>query len=161
MKIASVAMAFCVTIFLFTANAGTVYKVVGPDGKITYSDHEPEKGQSSKALNFNDLPSSPVPPLPAEANKAKAALQARTSPVAEVQSRNVIFTASWCGYCKKAKVYLRNKGISIGELDIDTPSGRESYRSAGGSGIPLLLYQGKRVQGFSEPAYNAVFMQAK
>jgi glutaredoxin len=133
---------------------------VGPDGKITYSDHEPEKGQSSKALNFNDLPSSPVPPLLAELNKPKISQQSRPPP-AEVQSRNLIFTASWCGYCKKAKAYLRNKGVSIGELDIDTPSGRESYRNAGGSGIPLLLYQGRRVQGFSEPAYNAVFVQAR
>lgn len=160
MKIATVPIVLCATIFLFNANAGTVYKVVGPDGKITYSDHEPEQGQSSKALNFNDLPSSPVPPLPAELNKPKTAQQSRPPP-AEVHSRNVIFTASWCGYCKKAKAYLRNKGVSVGELDIDTPSGRESYRSMGGSGIPLLLYQGRRVQGFSEPAYNAVFVQTK
>jgi glutaredoxin len=155
-----IAIVLWAVIFLLNANAGTVYKVVGPDGKIAYSDQEPEKGQSSKALNFNDLPSSPVPPLPAELNKPKTAQQSRP-PSVEVQSRNVIFTASWCGYCKKAKAYLRNKGVSVGELDIDTPSGRDTYRKAGGSGIPLLLYQGRRVQGFSEPAYNAMFVQAK
>src|SRR5215813_3813688 len=45
-----------------TAPAQTVYKSVGPDGSVVYSDKPPADGKIDKVIEFPDLPSSPVPP---------------------------------------------------------------------------------------------------
>ncbi|MBS1189755.1 MAG: Glutaredoxin [Rhodocyclaceae bacterium] len=34
-----------------------------------------------------------------------------------------LYSASWCGYCRKAKAYLGERGIPYQEIDIDTPEG--------------------------------------
>jgi len=69
----------------------------------------------------------------------------------------VLFTTSWCAYCKKAKAYLANKGLSYKEIDIESNGGAASYAQAGGQrGVPLLFKNGQRVLGFSTTAYDAL-----
>jgi glutaredoxin len=61
----------------------------------------------------------------------------------------------WCGYCAKARAWLSDKGIAYREIDIDTPDGMASFAQAGGGkGVPLLVANGGRVQGFSPSAYS-------
>jgi glutaredoxin len=70
----------------------------------------------------------------------------------------VIFTAVWCGYCTRAKSYLAEKKIPYQEYDIDTPNGMRAYVEAGGGrGVPVMLWNNQKVQGFSRPAYDALF----
>lgn len=142
------------------ASADTLYKSVGPDGKVTYSDRPPASGSIQKTLSFENLPASPLPDSVLTYRKElQASLQKRLSGAAPRTSSGVqLFTAAWCGYCRKAKAYLAEKNIRYQELDIDTPDGQQSFVQAGSaSGIPLLLAKGKRVQGFSKGAYDAFF----
>jgi len=41
--------------------AETVYKSVGPGGRITYSQDPPSAGKVEKTLSFTNLPSTPLP----------------------------------------------------------------------------------------------------
>jgi glutaredoxin len=152
-------------LFATGASAATVYKSVGADGKITYSDEPPANARESKTLKTEEAPATPLPPavLKYQAELRKS-MQGRSDDAAKVDSagRTVLFGASWCGYCKKAKAYLNAKGVKYNEYDIDSPDGAKAYLNAGGSGgVPLLLVDGRRLRGFSEASYDSIFSAKK
>lgn len=143
------------------ANAQTVYKSVGPDGKIVYGDRPPAEGRVEKTLKFENLPSSA---LPASASSYVEQLrkQRASSTVSAPTSGVVLYMADWCGYCTKAKADLAGKGIAYQEINIDTKDGMAAYvQAGGGKGIPLLFAKGQRVQGYSAAAYDELFSRRK
>jgi glutaredoxin len=141
-----------------SAAAETVYKAVGPDGEITYSDKPPtDKARTTNTLEFRNLPSSPLPAhvlrfreqLEKSAeSRIKAARAPRAGDVA-------LFSASWCGHCKRAKAHLAADQIAYVEYDIESVEGMRAFIGAGGSGgVPLLVAGERRIQGYSAPAYD-------
>jgi glutaredoxin len=145
----------------FSAQAGTVYKSVGPDGRIVYSDQPPVDSKVEKTLDFANLPVSPLPPsvLRYREELQKSVQKRLADPGNKADStQTVLFSAEWCGYCRKAKAYLAEKGIRYREYDVDTPEGSRALAELGeGKGIPVLVRNGRRTQGFSRAAYDAVF----
>ena len=131
--------------------AETIYKSVGPDGSVVYSDHPPANGKVEKKFEFADLPSSAV--------AGEQARDAKPAPATNTASPGgtALFSASWCGYCRRAKAYLAQKGIPYRNIDIETADGRRQFASAGGGGIPLLFNGGKHIRGFSADGYDAFF----
>jgi glutaredoxin len=165
-----IAVLLCVVLRVFlcalclcsAAHAEKLYKVVGPDGKITYTDRPPEDGKSK--ISTMEIQSAPSTPLPDAVLKYQAELQKsmqnRLAAAKEMGSIGtpVLFSAAWCGYCTKAKAYLSAKKINYREVDIDTEDGAKSYFEAGGkTGIPLLVAGAKRQQGFSDASYDSFF----
>ena len=159
---------FRLAIFLVVAvsattalHAQSLYKSVGPDGKIIYSDRPPVEGRIVKTMKFENLPSSALPASATsnvEQLRKNKVLPPSTIPVGSV----VLYSASWCGYCKKAKSYLASKNIRYQEVDIDTKDGMVAFaRAGGGKGVPLLIAGDQRVQGFSDDAYDALFANRK
>ncbi len=152
----SAAILICIALDLTpNADAQTVYKSVGPDGKVVYSDSPPVDGKNARKLKFDNLPASPLPaPARASVEQQKRSMSTAVPATTAV----VLYSASWCGYCKAAKAWLGSRGIAYREIDIDTDSGRAYFAQAGGgNGIPLLVAGGQRVQGFSQAAYEALF----
>ncbi|MBS1143043.1 MAG: hypothetical protein H6R14_449 [Proteobacteria bacterium] len=140
-----------------TAGADNVYRSVGPDGRVTYSDHPPTTGKVQKIYSFENLPASPVPESTLNFRQdAEKSMKKRLA--AQPASGTVLYSAEWCGYCRKAKAYLNNRGVAYQEIDIDTPDGKQAFSAVGrGGGIPLLIANGQRVQGFTAAAYDALF----
>jgi glutaredoxin len=147
---------FCATFTIApVASAQAVYKSVGPDGKVVYSDSPPVDGKNTRKLKFDNLPASP---LPAPARASVDQLKRSPSTAVPVTTAVVLYSAAWCGYCKAAKAWLGSRGVAYREIDVDTESGQAAYAQAGGgNGIPLLVAGGQRVQGFSAAAYDALF----
>ena len=81
----------------------------------------------------------------------------KTSSSAAHLSEVVIYSASWCGYCAKAKAYLTKKDIKYQEISIETDAGLASLANIGGQGVPLLLIGNHMVQGFSSGKYDEFF----
>lgn len=150
----------CLAVFVITStftsigvSAQSLYKSIGPDGKIVYSDRPPTEGRLEKTLEFKNLPSNTLSPTQLEQLKRQKSGQKSV-----YSDQPVIYTTNWCGYCKKAKAYLSSKGISYKEFDIETDSGMVAYAQAGGTGgVPLLVHRGQRVRGFSAQAYDSLF----
>ncbi len=141
--------------------AQTLYRSVTPDGKVVYSDHPPAQGRVVKTLTPADSASTT---LPVSAVEQLRRLQALAPTVARRPAGGgvVLYSAAWCGYCKKAKAYLDGRGVAYREVDIDTQDGLAAYaQDGGGKGIPLLIADGGRVQGFSPAAYDALFARRK
>jgi glutaredoxin len=155
----SLTLALIAAAFTGAVHAQTLYKSVDPSGKIVYSDQPPVAGSVQKTMKLESLPVSVVPgaaPSPAASpSQAPAGTQAAAQPRGEV----TLYMATWCGYCKAAKAYLGAKGIAYREFDVDTPTGKAAFAPLGARGVPVLLTNGQRVNGFSAQSYDAVFSQ--
>jgi mycoredoxin len=67
------------------------------------------------------------------------------------QSGVVLYSASWCGYCRSARELLKREDIPFTEYDIEASDhGEKIYRALGGGGIPVLEIGKKVVRGFDE-----------
>lgn len=145
------------------AGAQTVYKSVGPDGRVVYSDHPPANGRVEKTMTFENLPSSELPASSSSYVEQLRRMHARdaaaqASAATSAGAGPVLYAAAWCGYCKKARAWLGGHGVAYREVDVETPAGVEAFAQAGGGrGIPLLVANGRRVQGWSPAAYESLF----
>ena len=136
------------------AAAQTLYKSVGPDGKIVYSDKPPASGKVEKTLDVQTLPNTAIPP---ETVKELERLKREGKGHAVPSAGLVLFSAGWCGYCRQAKAHLAQRGVSYREYDIDTPDGKAAFAQAGGGGgVPLLIKNGEKVRGYSREGYEAL-----
>ena len=143
------------------ACAGTLYKSVAPDGRVVYSDRPPESGKVEQTFNFESLPASPMPESVSRYRQdLEKSMQKRLADSGTRSSGTpVIFVAQWCGYCRQAEAYLKEKKIGYQRHDIETPEGKKAMvdAGAGGRGIPVLFSGGQRVVGYSRGAYDALF----
>ena len=143
----------------------TVYKSVGPDGRITYSQDPPSAGKVEKTLSFTNLPSTPLPESVLRyREQLEKSMGKRLDDSAKPRAGGpaVLFMAQWCGYCKQAKRYLSEKAIPYQEYDIDTPVGMRAFVELGaGKGVPVMLWNNRKVQGFTRAAYDALFSASR
>jgi glutaredoxin len=137
-----------------------LYKSVGPDGRIVYSDRPPAEGRLEKTITYYEQPSSGLSPqLLAYLEQLK-----QRSPTSKAASGGgtVLYMAEWCGYCRQAKAFLASRNIPYREFDIDTQEGLAAYAGAGGGkGIPLLVHGDARIRGFSVATYENVFAKVR
>lgn len=67
----------------------------------------------------------------------------------------IIYTTSWCGYCRKAIEYLRSLGVNYTEYNVgkDKAKKKEQLEKSGGhGGVPLLDIEGIIVRGYNPQA---------
>lgn len=71
----------------------------------------------------------------------------------------VVYTTSWCGYCRKAKALLTQKGVPFVEKDVekDPKASEELAEKAARAGVqprgvPVLDIRGKLILGFDAQA---------
>jgi glutaredoxin len=91
-----------------------------------------------------------------------AAREARPEPTAVATSDEVVvFGASWCGACRQAEAYLRERYVPFVEHDIERePEARADMqrraRAAGitANGIPIIDIRGRVMQGFDPGAVD-------
>jgi glutaredoxin len=140
-----------------TASAQTVYKSVGPDGKVVYSDHPPTTGRLEKTMKFQ-LQSSALPASAVSFMEQFRKNHPNDAPQAAAAKGVTLYSAVWCGYCRKAKAWLGEHGVAYANVDVDTPGGAQALaRAGGGTGIPVLVVDGRPLGGFSADAYAAAF----
>ena len=61
----------------------------------------------------------------------------------------VMYTASWCPYCARARDYLKRHGVEFDERDIEASvDAAVEYESMGAVGVPVLLIGEHRMDGF-------------
>lgn len=70
----------------------------------------------------------------------------------------VMYSAVWCGVCKKAKQYFDSNNVNYSEYDIDTSSkGKRDFKRMGGKGVPIILVGEKRLNGFSQATFETIY----
>ncbi|MEO5658854.1 MAG: glutaredoxin family protein [Polaromonas sp.] len=120
--------------------AQQVFRIVGPDGKVTFSDRPPPSASNARVSDANAGPAAAVSPgLPFELRQV-----ALKYPV-------VLYTADNCAPCGAARSMLTNRGIPFGERTIRTAEDNEALqRLSGESSIPFLTIGSQQLKGFSD-----------
>ncbi|WP_284614402.1 glutaredoxin family protein [Aquabacterium humicola] len=123
------------------------YKVVGPDGRITYTDRPPPaaQGQVSAMRRDGAVASTPAAPLPAELRPVVARF-----PV-------VLFTAPECELCDNARTMLKQRGIPLTERQVMRQEDLVAVERATGSrGMPAMTVGAQAINGWSSSQWNAL-----
>lgn len=134
---ASVAALSAGVLLLSAAPAFALYKVVGPDGKVTYTDR-PDVSTDKKVQ--------PVNARGGVANDVAAPFEvreaARRYPV-------TLYVAPDCAPCDDGKQFLRQRGIPFSEkLVSNVEDGQALQRLTGGSSLPVLTVGAQIVRGW-------------
>jgi len=65
--------------------------------------------------------------------------------------RIIVFSTPNCGWCRKLKSYLREKGFKYRDVDIskDIKAADDMVRKTGQKGVPVTLINGRSIVGFN------------
>ncbi|WP_395702445.1 glutaredoxin domain-containing protein [Aquabacterium sp.] len=136
---------FSAALLCLAGSALAQYKVVGPDGKVTYTDRPPvaEPSANIKQLGRTSAQASAASNLPAELR-----------PI--VQRFPVVFySAPECGPCDSARALLKARGIPMTERQVLTTDDLPALERATGSrSLPALTVGGQTAAGYSESQWH-------
>ncbi|HKB92809.1 MAG TPA: glutaredoxin [Gaiellaceae bacterium] len=64
----------------------------------------------------------------------------------------VMYTTPWCGYCRRAKALLEERGIPYEEIELDDdPAFRRKLMDlTGGWTVPQIVIDGRAIGGYAE-----------
>lgn len=120
--------------------AQPVYRIVGPDGQVTFADKPPVTPASKVTPVNNALPSSAPSgaPLPFELRQVVGKY-----PV-------TLYTSSNCAPCDSGRSLLSARGVPFSEKTIATAQDAEALQKlSGNNSLPFLTIGAQHVAGFS------------
>lgn len=122
--------------------AWALYKVVGPDGKVTYTDRPPAD-KPAQALRTNGSVSSSAN-LPFELRQI-----AGKYPV-------TLYTSKDCAPCDSGRQSLRQRGIPFAEKSVETDADLQALqRLENTQQLPVLRVGNQQVKGYSESEWQS------
>lgn len=126
------------------AQAQGVYRIVGPDGKVTFSDRPPADATSAQpARTTTTGPAAANPSLPFELRQV-----ANRFPV-------TLYTGSDCAPCVSAKNLLTQRGVPFTERTVSTNEDIAALqRLSGNSSLPFGTVGGQQLAGFSDAEWT-------
>ncbi len=123
-----------------------IHKWVDAQGKTHFSD-TPPAGQQTEQLELKINTYTAVEITPLEQRLGKS-------------DKVVMYSATWCGICTKAKQYFKTNNIPYVVYDIEkSRAGKQGFKQLKGRGVPIILVGGKRMNGFSVAKFEKLYKQ--
>ena len=153
-----------VLLFMVSSSQAEMYRWVDEKGVITFKDYPPPVSKKRKVKVYSDKDFDPTPTLQSSATPATpAAPPTRSEKLSEskatqpIPTKNErfsgtveIYVTEWCGYCKKAKAYMKSRNIPFVAYDIEKDSSASRrHAELGGGGVPLIIIGDHKMSGFS------------
>lgn len=141
----ALAAALCTFGGVSAVHAQAVYRVVGPDGKVTFSDRAPTEGAAAPTRQgaASSGPSSATTALPYELRQI-----ASRFPV-------TLYTSKDCAPCTSARNLLVSRGIPFTERTIASNEDIAALeRLSGGTSLPFGTIGGQLLNGFSNTEWS-------
>ncbi len=140
----SLGIGLLASLLLATTSAHAQYKVVGPDGKVSYTDRPPV-GTKAQPVGSGATGGGSVATgnLPYELKQVVSRF-----PV-------TLYTSSDCSPCDSGRAMLKQRGIPFAERTVSTPEDSASFkRIEGVDTLPVLRIGGQQLKGFASDAWN-------
>jgi len=145
---------FLLCILLAATLTGTraeVYKWVDADGRVQLSDRPPSTGGAERVQvpeinTYRGVRIEQQPGLRTDAPRPGKA------------KKVVMYSASWCGMCARARQFFKAEDIPFRELDIERNRvAQRDWERMNATGVPVILVGGKRMDGFSEAQFLQLY----
>jgi glutaredoxin len=139
------ALALLAGLLAAPAFAQGVYRIVGPDGKVTFSDQPPPSAATR-----------PVGNTTAGASAAGAGAQLPFE-LRQVSGRYpvTLYTSRDCAPCNSGRNLLNARGIPYTEKTIETPQDGEALkRLSGEASLPFLTIGSQQIKGYSDTEWT-------
>lgn len=131
------------TLACASAQAQTVYRIVGPDGKVTFSDRPPADAAAQPARTSGTGPAAPNAELPLALRQP-----ATRFPV-------TLYTGSDCAPCASARNMLVARGIPFTERTVSTNEDIDALqRLSGSASLPFGTIGSQQLAGFSDTEWT-------
>ncbi len=127
------------------ANAQQIYRIDGPDGKVTFSDKAPLEPNPRATATARAVPL-PMPGTAAD----NGALPFQLRQVA-ARFPVTLYTSAGCAACASGRAMLSARGIPFNEKTVSSNEDIEALkRLSGAASVPFLTVGGQQLKGFSE-----------
>jgi glutaredoxin len=145
------AVALCLGgVVLAGASAGiqaqTIYRIVGADGKVTFSDKAPVSADQGKVAGTG-----------VGASGAAASAGGLPFELRQVVNKYpvTLYTSAKCAPCDVGRALLINRGVPFAERTVSTQEDTESLqRLSGDNSLPFLTIGGQRIKGMSDSEWS-------
>jgi glutaredoxin len=126
-----------------SAQAQQLYRSVGPDGKVTFSDKPPQDSKNSATIKPGAAAGDTGAALPFELRQI-----ATRFPV-------TLYTSKDCTPCGTARTYLSSRGVPFNERTVNSNADIEALkRLAGDATLPLATVGSQQLKGFSDQEWG-------
>jgi glutaredoxin len=144
MRIPALLSSVAAVLLLAAPAAHALFKVVGPDGRVTYTDRPPLASEGRVMSVNRDTGSASDPTLPLALRQV-----ATRFPV-------TLYTASNCGdACLLGRNLLNKRGVPFTERTAETDEEREAWqRLVGGLEAPVLKIGQQTLRGYTPVAWD-------
>jgi hypothetical protein len=135
--------------FSFSANAQQMYRSVGPDGKVTFSDQPPPTTGNAKVTAARSGRFSGDGPA------GNTTIPAELRPVA-TRYPVTLYTSKTCGApCDSGRNLLSARGVPFSEKTVDANDDIESLRRLmGEASLPSVTIGSQQLKGFSDQEWT-------
>ncbi|MCC2676528.1 MAG: glutaredoxin [Ramlibacter sp.] len=141
---AGAAIVGCAALWAVPASA-QVFRIVGPDGKVTFSDRPPPDGKATAANSVQ---------MPAAAGSSTATLPLELRNAA-TRFPFTLYTSRECAPCNTARSFLAQRGVPFTERTVTTQADIDALQKiAGQPRVPFATLGGQHLAGFSESEWT-------
>ncbi len=144
-----VSLIACHSLLLLAGVAQAQYKVVGPDGKITYTDRPPTGAKTQPVSTGTGGGGVATGNLPYELRQVVSRF-----PV-------TLYTSADCSPCDNGRALLKQRGVPFVERTVSSTEDADALkRLEGMSNVPVLRIGGQQLKGFSADEWNGYLSTA-
>jgi len=134
----------CILLICSFAVCGGVYKWVDEHGKVHFTDSPPDDVSAEEVeLKINIYTAVEIKPLVERLGKT---------------DKVVMYSATWCRMCNKAKKYFRNNNIPYVSHDVEKSRiGKMDFKLLRGKSVPIIIVGNKRMNGFTAAKFERLY----
>lgn len=137
MALAALAMSCASTV----GSAQTIYRIMGPDGKVIFSDKPPAPTDQGKLVG---------PGAGARSDASGAGLPFELRQVV-AKYPVILYTSAGCSPCESGRALLTSRGVPFTERTVSTNEDTDALkRLSGESSLPFLTIGGQKLKGMSD-----------
>ena len=141
--VASYVALAALTALATAAQGQQVYRIVGPDGKVTFSDRAPNAGAEAAQAGSGQRGGNAGDALPYQLRQVAARF-----PV-------TLYTGSDCVPCNSARNLLINRGVPFAERTVASNEDIDALKQlSGAASLPFGTIGGQQLKGFSDSEWS-------